>query len=52
MNKETEKRVNRLLEKMRTAMPEVERQVMVYEKNVKAGKQQKLPTIAPQFRNS
>jgi hypothetical protein len=35
---DTEQRVARLLERMRKAMPEIKRQVAVYEKNLKDGK--------------
>ncbi len=52
MKQSTEVRVMRILEQMRTAMPEIKRQVMVYEEKVKTGKQNKSPKAAPQFRNA
>ncbi|MDR3680164.1 MAG: hypothetical protein P4L41_09375 [Flavipsychrobacter sp.] len=47
----TEQRVAHTLEQMRKAMPEIKRQVEVYEKSVKSGTQIKSPKVAPQFRN-
>ena len=47
----TEQRVAHILEKMETAMPEIKRQIAVYEKSIKSGKQVKSPKTAPQFRN-
>jgi hypothetical protein len=52
MNKpsNTERRVADLQERMRKAMPEIKRQIAVYEKNIKSGNL-KSPKPAPQFRN-
>lgn len=47
----TSQRVAFALEQMKKVMPLVKVQVAVYEKNVKLGKNQKKPTIAPQFNN-
>ena len=47
----TEGRIAHILEGMRTAMPEIKRQIEVYEKSIKSGKQVKSPKIAPQLRN-
>jgi hypothetical protein len=52
MKQSTEKRVKHILEQMRSAMPEIKRQVMIYEKNMKADKLNKSPKVAPQFRNA
>lgn len=51
MKQSTEQRVAQILENMRKAMPEIKRQVAVYEKNVRSGKQNKSPKVAAQFRN-
>ena len=51
MKNSTEERVAKILEQMRTAMPEIKQQVAVYERNVKMGKNNKTPKVAPQFRN-
>ena len=53
MNKlsHTEQRVAHILERMRKAMPEIKRQIEVYEKSVKAGNLIKSPKIPAQFRN-
>ncbi len=37
---------------MEMAMPEIKRQVEVYEKNIKKGIQIKYPRISPQFNNA
>jgi len=47
----TEKRVAHILERMRKAMPEIKRQIEVYEKNLQSGNQVKSPKIAAQFGN-
>lgn len=47
----TTQRVQFALEQMKKAMPTVKEQVAVYEKNLKLGKNQKKPTVAPQFNN-
>jgi hypothetical protein len=47
----TTQRVQFALEQMKKAMPSVKLQVAVYEKNLQLGKNQKKPTIAPQFNN-
>jgi len=52
MKKSTEQRVERIKERMRSAMPEIKRQVDVYEKSLKSGKLNATPKIAPQFRRA
>jgi hypothetical protein len=47
----TTQRVQFALEQMKKAMPLVKEQVAVYEKNLKLGKTQKKPAVAPQLRN-
>lgn len=47
----TNQRVQFVLKQMKKAMPIVKEQVAVYEKNLKLGKNQKSPTVAPQFKN-
>ena len=47
----TTERVQFALKQMKKAMPVVKQQVAVYEKNIRLGKDQKKPTIAPQFKN-
>lgn len=47
----TNQRVQFALEQMKKAMPTVKEQVAVYEKNLKLGKNQKKPAVAPQFKN-
>jgi hypothetical protein len=47
----TAERVQFALKQMKKAMPVVKQQVAVYEKNIRLGKDQKKPTIAPQFKN-
>jgi hypothetical protein len=47
----TNQRVQFALEQMKKVMPLVKVQVAVYEKNLLLGKNQKKPTIAPQFKN-
>ncbi|MFI0489865.1 hypothetical protein [Flavobacterium sp.] len=47
----TNQRVQFALKQMKKVMPSVKVQVAVYEKNLQLGKNQKKPTIAPQFKN-
>jgi hypothetical protein len=47
----TNERIQFALKQMRKAMPIVKKQVAVYEKNLALGKNQKKPTVAPQFKN-
>ena len=47
----TTERVKFALKQMEKAMPDVRQQVALYEKNVRLGKDQKKPCIAPQFKN-
>jgi len=47
----TEERVARILEKMRNAMPEIKRQIKVYEENVKSGTVGKLHKIKVHSQN-
>ena len=47
----TNQRIQFVLKQMKKAMPLVKVQVDVYEKNLQLGKNQKKPTIAPQFNN-
>ncbi len=47
-----DKQIAHLLKQMEKAMPEVRRQVEVYEKNLKAGNINKSPQIAPQFKHA
>ena len=47
----TDQRVQFALKQMKKVMPSVKVQVAVYEKNMQMGKNQKKPTIAPQFKN-
>ena len=47
----TEKRVTIYLERMKKAMPEVKRQIAVYEKAAKEGTLVKNPKPAPQFKH-
>ena len=51
MKPTTEIRVMRMLEQMRAAMPEIQRQVAVYEKKMKAGKDNQFKKASPQFKN-
>ena len=48
---DTEQRIAQILARMREAMPEIKRQIEVYEKNIKSGKLIKSPKIPAQFRN-
>ena len=47
----TSERVQFALKQMEKAMPNVKQQVALYEKNIRLGKDQKTPSIAPQFKN-
>lgn len=47
----TSERVQFALKQMEKAMPNVKQQVALYEKNIRLGKDQKNPSIAPQFKN-
>lgn len=47
----TAERVQFALKQMEKTMPVVKQQVAVYEKNIRLGKDQKKPPIAPQFKN-
>jgi len=47
----TEQRIAHTLQQMRKAMPEIKRQVEVYEKSLKAGTHITSPKVAPQFKN-
>jgi hypothetical protein len=47
----TSERIQFALKQMEKAMPIVRKQVAVYEKNLALDKNQKKPTIAPQFKN-
>jgi len=47
----TTERVQFALKQMEKAMPNIRAQVALYEKNVRLGKDQKKPSIAPQFKN-
>jgi hypothetical protein len=47
----TTERIQFALKQMEKAMPAVKIQVAVYERNIKLGKNQKKPPIAPQFKN-
>ena len=47
----TTERVQFALKQMEKFMPVVKQQVAVYEKNIRLGKDQKKPIIAPQFKN-
>jgi hypothetical protein len=47
----TEQRVARILEGMRKAMPEIKRQIEVYEKSIKSGNHIKSPKVTVQSRN-
>ena len=48
----TNQRIQFALEQMKKAMPLVKAQVAVYERNLQLGKNQKKPTVAPQFKNA
>jgi hypothetical protein len=37
--------------KFEKAMPAIKQQIAIYEKNLALGKNQKKPTVAPQFKN-
>ena len=43
--------ISQILIMMEKAMPEIKRQVEVYEKNIKKGVDIKYPKISPQFKN-
>ena len=47
----TSERIEFALKQMKKVMPLVRVQVAIYEKNLQLGKNQKKPTIAPQFKN-
>lgn len=47
----TTERIQFALKQMKKTMPIVKAQVAVYEKNLQLGKNQKKPSIAPQFKN-
>lgn len=51
MSLKVNKRVDSYLKRMEEAMPEIKRQIEVYEKNIQSGKLIK-PKIAPQFNNA
>ncbi len=48
---DTEQRVAHILEQMRKAMPEIKRQIAVYEKSIKYGTQIKSPITTATSRN-
>jgi hypothetical protein len=48
----TSERIEFALKQMKKVMPLVRVQVAIYEKNLQLGKNQKRPTIAPQFKNA
>jgi len=47
----TEQRVADILEGMRKAMPEIKRQIKVYEKSIQSGNKIKLPKVTVLSRN-
>jgi len=47
----TEKRIAHILERMRTAMPEIKRQIEVYEKSIQSGNQIKSSKVTVQSRH-
>ena len=47
----TEKRVAHILERMQKAMPEIKRQIKVYEKSITSGHQIKSPKVTVHSRN-
>ena len=47
----TQERIAHMLEQMRLAMPEIRRQIEVYEKKKAEGKLTIAPKVAPQFKN-
>ncbi len=47
----TEQRIAHILEGMRKAMPEIKRQIEVYEKSIQSGNQIKSPKVSVQSRN-
>ncbi len=47
----TEELVALMLERAEKAMPEVKRQIAIYEKSIKTGTQITSPKVAPQFKN-
>jgi hypothetical protein len=47
----TEQRVAHILERMRKAIPEIKRQVAVYEESIRSGNQIKSPQVTVQSRN-
>jgi hypothetical protein len=47
----TEKRIEHILEQMREAMPEIKRQIAVYEKSIKTGSSAKSPKVVAPSRN-
>lgn len=51
MKTSIDKQISFLLKQMEKAMPEIRRQVEVYERNVKTGKDIKTPQITTQFKH-
>jgi len=47
----TEQRVAHIQERMRKAMPEIKRQIAVYEQSIKSGNRVKSPKVTVQSRN-
>lgn len=47
----TEKRVAHILEGMRKAMPEIKRQIKVYERNLRGGNHNKSPKVMVHSKN-
>ncbi len=47
----TVERIAAMLERMRTAMPDIRRQIAVYEKNLKLGKTNDIPKITVLSKN-
>ncbi len=47
----TGKRVTFYLEQMKKAMPEINRQIEVYEKSIKTNKQAKSPKVVLEYKN-
>ncbi len=47
----TEQRITHILQQMRKAMPEIRRQIEVYEKSIKSGNQIVPPKVVQQFKN-
>lgn len=47
----TTERIQFALKQMEKVMPIVKQQVAIYEKNIRLGKDEKKPLVAPQFKN-